>query len=65
MMTTHQLDDAHRCDQVLLLSTHVVALGPPEEVLVEDHLRTAFGGRVLRLAGGEVIVDDPHHHHTH
>lgn len=63
LMTTHHLDDAHRCDRVLLLATRAIAVGPPAEVLVESHLRAAFGGRVLRLSTGDVIVDDPHHAH--
>jgi manganese transport system ATP-binding protein len=63
LMSTHTLDDARRCDQVLLLATRLVACGPPDEVLVEEHLRAAFGGRLLRLTSGELLVDDPHHAH--
>lgn len=63
VMTTHQLDDARRCDRVLLLARRIIADGTPEDVLVEEHLREAFGGRMLRLAGGELLVDDPHHAH--
>lgn len=62
IMTTHSLDDARRCDRVLLLATRPVALGTPEEVLREDLLRTAFGGRVLRV-GDDFLMDDPHHVH--
>lgn len=66
LMTTHSLDDARRCDQVLLLAGRTVAYATPDEVLVEEHLRAAFGGRVLRLPDGEIVVDDPHHHaHAH
>ncbi len=68
LMTTHSLEDARRCDLVLLLAGRAVACAAPDEVLVEANLRAAFGGRVLRLADGEVVVDDPHHHdhaHTH
>lgn len=64
VMTTHNLEDARTCDRVLLLATCMVALGPPDEVIREEHLRTAFGGRVIRV-GGELVMDDPHHHHDH
>ena len=60
--TTHNLDDARRCDRVLLLATEPIAFGTPDEVLTDDHLRRAFGGRFLRL-GDQVLLDDPHHHH--
>ena len=60
--TTHNLDDARRCDRVLLLATAPIAYGTPDEVLTDDHLRQAFGGRFLRL-GDQVLLDDPHHHH--
>jgi manganese transport system ATP-binding protein len=60
--TTHNLDDARRCDLVLLLSTTPVALGTPDEVLTDEHLERAFGGRFLRL-GDKVLLDDPHHRH--
>lgn len=63
VMTTHNLDDARRCDHVLLLATRTIAFGTPDEVIQEEHLRAAFGGRVLRLADGELLMDDPHHVH--
>lgn len=59
--TTHNFNDAERCDLVLLLATRFVAYGPPDEVFTEEHLRTAFGGRFVR-AGDTFILDDPHHH---
>ena len=62
VMTTHDLADARLCDQVLLLDTEPVALGPPDEVLCEEPLRRAFAGRFLQ-AGGEIFLDDPHHVH--
>ena len=62
VVTTHYLDEARRCDQVLLLDTTAIAVGPPEEVLTEEHLRRAFGGRLIRV-GNEFILDDPHHSH--
>jgi ABC-type Mn2+/Zn2+ transport system ATPase subunit len=66
VVSTHDLDDARRADLVLLLANRVVACGPPDEVLIEDLLGAAYGGRVLRLPSGLVVVDDPHHvSHTH
>ena len=66
VVSTHDLDDARRADIVLLLANRLVACGPPDEVLVEERLSAAYGGRVLRLPDGLVVVDDPHHTpHTH
>ena len=62
LVTTHHLDEARRCDQVLLLDTAPIAIGSPAEVLTEHHLRRAFGGRFIRV-GDEFILDDPHHTH--
>ena len=63
IMTTHSLDEAAACDTVVLLSQRMVAAGPPDEVIVDRHLRDAFGERVVRLASGQLVLDDPHHHH--
>lgn len=63
-ITTHSLDDARRCDYVLLLDTRPVAFGTADEVLIEEHLRTAFGGNFVKV-GDQLILDDPHHHHDH
>ncbi|MDG2111878.1 MAG: zinc ABC transporter ATP-binding protein AztA [Actinomycetota bacterium] len=62
VMTTHNLDDAQRCHQVVLLDTTLVAVGPPEAVRTEEHLRRAFSGQFIRV-GDKVILDDPHHAH--
>lgn len=65
VVTTHDLDDARRCDCVLLLDTAAIACGPPDEVLVEEYLRRAFGGRFIQV-GDSLLLDDPHHHdHAH
>lgn len=61
VMTTHDLDDARRCDQVLLLDTAPIAVGPPAEVLTHENLRRAFGGKAVQI-GDELFLDDPHHH---
>lgn len=62
VVTTHNLEDARRCDQVLLIASSPIATGPPDTVLTERHLRRAFGGRFIRI-GDELILDDPHHNH--
>ncbi len=64
IVTTHDLDDARICDLVLLVDKHAIAVGTPDEVLTEDHLVHAFGGRFIRV-GDRLILDDPHHHHQH
>ena len=61
VMTTHDLGEARRCDHVLLLDTAPIAWGTPAEVLCEEHLQSAFGGRFQRL-GDDLVLDDPHHH---
>jgi len=65
VMTTHSLEEAARCDVVVLLAGRVVAAGPPEQVIVDEHLEAAFGGRALRLPSGRLLFDDPHHAHHH
>lgn len=65
IVSTHDLADARRADLVILLANRVVAFGPPEQVLTDEALGAAYGGRVLRLPDGAVMVDDPHHHAEH
>jgi len=47
VMSTHHLQEARRCDRVLLLKGMVLADGPPDEVLTDAHLTAAFGGEVV------------------
>lgn len=66
VMTTHDLSEAADTDHVLLLAGRVVASGTATEVLTAANLADAYGGRLLRLADGMVLIDDPHHHaHGH
>lgn len=65
VITTHSLDEARHCRQVLLLRSHLVACGPPEAVLTPEHLRTAFGDRLLgdhadHAHDTELIMFDDH-----
>ena len=56
--STHNFQDARRCDLVLLLATRAIAFGPPDVVLTEDNLREAFGGRFVRI-GDTLLLDTP------
>ena len=57
-LSTHDLGDARRADLVLLLANRVVAFGPPAQVLADGPLTEAYGGQVLRVADGIVMMDD-------
>lgn len=65
ILTTHSLEEAAQCDLVVLLATRPIAIGSPSEVITDEHLAAAFGSHVLRLAGGRIVLDDPHHHAHH
>lgn len=62
ILTTHDVAGAAACDLVVLLATHVVAVGPPDEVLSDHHLGHAYGGQVFRTPEGTLVIGDPHHH---
>ncbi|MGE5211746.1 MAG: hypothetical protein ACM3MM_10810, partial [Acidobacteriota bacterium] len=46
-----------------LLAGCVIADGAPGAVLRPDHLAVAFGGRLLRIGGETLLVDDHGHGH--
>ena len=59
MISTHDLTLAStRFDSILLLNKRLLAFGSPEQVLSPDHLKQAFGSHVVKLADGEVLVDE-------
>jgi ABC-type Mn2+/Zn2+ transport system ATPase subunit len=62
VVATHDLAEAAHADQVVLLDGRVIAAGPPDEVLVAANLRAAYGGRLLDLGEGRVVLDDGIHH---
>ena len=65
VFSTHHLEEAKRAGRVMLLAGCVIADGAPDEVLVPEHLATAFGGRLLRIGGEALLVDDHGHGHSH
>ena len=62
VITTHNLSDASRADQVLLLNNCPCCLGTPNEVLTESNLRLAFGEDSIGVAE-KIFLDAPHHSH--
>jgi ABC-type Mn2+/Zn2+ transport system ATPase subunit len=61
VFSTHHLDEARQADRVVLLAGEVVADGPPAEALRPELLAAAFGGRVLRINGSTIVLDDHGH----
>lgn len=62
VVSTHDVADAAAADQVVLLAGRVVASGSPESTLTDVNLSAAYGGRLVLLDQGRVLLDDPHHH---
>jgi manganese/iron transport system ATP-binding protein len=61
--TTHDLAcAAQRFHRVMAVNRTVVAHGPSELVLDADVLARAYGGHLLVLPGGAIVLDDAHHH---
>ena len=65
VFSTHHLEEAKRAQRVMLLAGCVIADGVPDAVLRPEHLATAFGGRLLRIGGEALLVDDHGHGHSH
>ncbi|CAN5588630.1 metal ABC transporter ATP-binding protein [soil metagenome] len=63
IFSTHDLGEARRADQLVLLAGRVVAAGPSAVVLTSEHLAAAYGDRLVRLADGALLLDDGAHHH--
>jgi ABC-type Mn2+/Zn2+ transport system ATPase subunit len=62
VVSTHDLGDAAAADHLLLLAGRVVASGPPASVLTDAHLCDAYGGHLMRIGDGTLILDDHPHH---
>jgi ABC-type Mn2+/Zn2+ transport system ATPase subunit len=66
LMTTHDVGEAGRvCDRLLILNRELVAEGPTASVFTPETLRRAYGGQVLELGSGAVLLDEGVHHHDH
>jgi manganese/iron transport system ATP-binding protein len=59
LISTHDLNlAAERFKKVLLLNRRLISYGTPEEVFTPATLSQAFGGKILFLPGGGVVVDE-------
>jgi manganese/zinc/iron transport system ATP- binding protein len=67
LMTTHDVGEASRvCDRLLVINRELVAEGPTGSVFTPETLRRAYGGQVLELGTGAVLLDEGvHHEHDH
>lgn len=62
VLSTHHLDEARRCDHVVLLANRLVAQGPPGEVLTAEVLQSSYQGRIVQAGDcceAEVDCCDP------
>lgn len=65
LFTTHDLSTlADHFDLAVFLNRRVVAFGRPEDVVTEEHLRTAYGPRMslVQIGGRFFAVDTGAHH---
>jgi ABC-type Mn2+/Zn2+ transport system ATPase subunit len=72
VIATHDIADAQRCDQALLLAGRVVAQGAPADVLTAEHLLDTFGIALRSVRHTDhddlILTEAPHEHehgHTH
>ncbi|MDO5634248.1 MAG: metal ABC transporter ATP-binding protein [Micrococcus sp.] len=61
VFTTHDLDEAHAADHVVLMGGRVVASGTPARVLTRENLERVYGIGSLHAPRG-AYWDEPHHH---
>ena len=71
VFSTHHLDEARHCDQVLLLDNQLVAQGHPDKVLTKANLESLYGERIIHECAdcedcehpaGRLLVVDEHAH---
>ncbi|MCB0974727.1 MAG: ATP-binding cassette domain-containing protein [Actinobacteria bacterium] len=68
VISTHHVQEARHCDEVVLLRTSLVTAGAPDDVLQPGPLAEAFGERVLAEddpTQATAVLVDGHGHHDH
>ncbi|HET8815661.1 MAG TPA: metal ABC transporter ATP-binding protein [Solirubrobacterales bacterium] len=61
VIATHDLEQARRWDKVLCINRRQVAIGEPEAILDRAVLEATYGGAIVEIPGGGVLLP-PHHH---
>ncbi|WP_420620151.1 metal ABC transporter ATP-binding protein [Candidatus Poriferisocius sp.] len=64
VISTHHMDEAELCDQVILLANRIVASGTPGEVLTNKNLQEAFGLRMAHGDKDDCVFHGEHDDHT-
>ncbi len=64
VISTHHMDEAELCDQVILLANRIVASGTPGEVLTNRNLQEAFGLRMAHGDKDDCVFHGEHDDHT-
>ena len=66
VLTTHDLEEARAANHVILTDGHVVASGPPPDVLTAANLATAYGlGSLHEKDISAPLFPTEHHDHDH
>ena len=66
ILTTHDIEEARAANHVILTDGHVVASGPPPDVLTAANLATAYGlGSLHEKDVSAPLFPTEHHDHDH
>ncbi len=63
VISTHHMDEAEQCDQVLLLAGRMIAVGAPSSVLTNKNLQETFGLRMAHGDKDDCVFHGEHHSH--
>ena len=64
VISTHHMDEAELCDQVILLANRLIAVGTPQEVLNNKNMQAAFGLRMAHGDADDCVFHGEHNDHS-
>ncbi len=62
LIATHDLEQARGWERVLCLNRRAIACGTPEAVLTPEAVAATYGGSLVRVDGGGLVILPAHHH---